>query len=139
MHLFHQRPRPRGGRRPRQQLPWSSRLLVLLLTRGTTSHDGGAAALDPGQDSPRDDEDDERSVEAAAVVASRERLVMAVHHMTAFCWIFYGLYALCRFGFGWDPIRDPPPATYTIEIPGLTTTTTGTPWTEAHSGLRGWK
>ena len=55
-------------------------------------------------------------------VASRERLVMAGHHMTAFCWIFYGLYALCRFGFGWDPIRDPPPASYTVEIPGLTTT-----------------
>ena len=144
-HLFHQRPRPRGGRRNRPQVHGSSRL-VQLLTRGTTRPDGGAAAaVDPGRASPRDEDDNESSMEGA--VASRERLIMAVHHMTAFCWIFYGLYALCRFGFGWDPIRDPPPATYTIEIPGLTTTTTTaitittttTTLTEAHSRLLGGK
>lgn len=63
-------------------------------------------------------DDAEYTVENAR--ASRERLVMAVNHMTAFVLIFYGLYAICRFGFGWDPTRDPPPPSYTINIPGLT-------------------
>lgn len=52
--------------------------------------------------------------------ASRERLEMAVNHLLAFVLIFYGLYALCRFGLGYDPIRDPPPPSITIEIPWLT-------------------
>lgn len=53
--------------------------------------------------------------------ASRERLTMAVNHLTAFVIFFYGLYALCRFGFGYDPIRDSStPPSYTLEIPGIT-------------------
>lgn len=52
--------------------------------------------------------------------ASRERLVMAVNHMTAFVIIFYGLYIICHYGFGWNPLRDPPPPSYTVQIPGLT-------------------
>ena len=28
--------------------------------------------------------------------------------------------AMCRFGFGWDPARDPPPPLYTLHIKGLT-------------------
>jgi hypothetical protein len=47
-------------------------------------------------------------------------LTMAVNHMIALVLIFYLLYAICRFGFGWDPTRDPPPPTYTIHIPGIT-------------------
>eukprot|EP00980_Cylindrotheca_fusiformis_P011942 scaffold2830_cov131-Cylindrotheca_fusiformis.AAC.63 len=48
------------------------------------------------------------------------RLTMAVNHMIAFVLALYGLYAICRFGFGWDPTKDPPPPTYTIHIPGVT-------------------
>jgi hypothetical protein len=40
--------------------------------------------------------------------------------MVAFVLLFYGLYAICRFGFGWDPTKDAPPPTYTIHIPGIT-------------------
>jgi hypothetical protein len=103
MYLFRQRPRANLGR----NRPSLSR-----------SEDDHPASSEQGGDDTR---------------ASRERLVMATNHMTAFVVIFYGLYAVCRFGFGWDPIRDPPPATYTIEIPGLTTTTTEM---ESHSQLR---
>ena len=52
--------------------------------------------------------------------SSRQLRVMAINHLTALVLIFYGLYALCRFGFGWDPARDPPPPTYTLHIKGLT-------------------
>lgn len=67
---------------------------------------------------PSAEDDLERSY--AARERSRERLSMAVNHLTAFVLIFYGLYATCRFGLGWDPIRDPPPPTFTVEVPGLT-------------------
>jgi hypothetical protein len=52
--------------------------------------------------------------------SSGQLRVMAIHHSTALVLIFYALYALCRFGFGWDPARDPPPPTYTVHIKGLT-------------------
>ena len=65
-------------------------------------------------------EDDDTEQRIESVRASRERLEMAVNHLTAFVLIFYGLYAFCRFGLGYDPIRDPSPPTHTIEIPGLT-------------------
>jgi len=70
-------------------------------------------------------------------IASRERLTMAVNHMTAFVLIFYGLTIICRYGFGWDPIRDPPPPSYTVHIPGLTnahdtTGLRGSNWFETH-------
>lgn len=48
------------------------------------------------------------------------RIKMAVNHMIAFVLLLYGLYAICRFGFGWDPTKDPPPPTYTIHISGIT-------------------
>jgi hypothetical protein len=48
------------------------------------------------------------------------RITTAVNHMVAFVLLFYGLYAICRFGFGWDPTKDTPPPTYTIHIPGIT-------------------
>ena len=60
----------------------------------------------------------EQQIESAR--ASTERLEMAVSHLTAFVLIFYGLYAFCRYGLGYDPVRDPYPPSYTIEIPGLT-------------------
>ena len=51
----------------------------------------------------------------------RRMTTMAIHHLTALVLIFYGLYAICRFGFGWDPASpDPPPPTYTLHIKGLT-------------------
>ena len=48
------------------------------------------------------------------------RMKMAINHMIALVLMFYGLYALCRYGFGWDPAKDPPPPTYTLHIPGIT-------------------
>lgn len=50
-----------------------------------------------------------------------EMVTMATNHMIAFILFMYGLYAICRFGFGWDAIRDPPPQTiYTVHIAGIT-------------------
>lgn len=48
------------------------------------------------------------------------RMTMAINHMVVLVLVFYGLYAICRYGFGWDPARDPPPPTYTLHIPGIT-------------------
>ncbi|KAG7362722.1 hypothetical protein IV203_026082 [Nitzschia inconspicua] len=49
-------------------------------------------------------------------------LTLATHHLTALVLILYGLYGICRFGFGWDPtaIGDPPPETYTVHVKGIT-------------------
>ena len=47
-------------------------------------------------------------------------VVVAVNHLAAFVVILYGLYVICRFGFGWDPTHDPPPPTYTVHIRGVT-------------------
>lgn len=56
-----------------------------------------------------------------ASASEHSLLTMATNHMIAFVIILYGLYGICRFGFGWDPIRDPPPPNYmTIHIPGVT-------------------
>ena len=52
--------------------------------------------------------------------SDRRLLVMAVNHLHAFVVISYLLYAICRFGFGWDPLKDPPPPTYKVHIPGIT-------------------
>jgi hypothetical protein len=52
--------------------------------------------------------------------ASRRLIIMATNHMFAFVVIFYLLYAICRFGFGWDAVRDPKPPSYTLHIPGIT-------------------
>lgn len=62
--------------------------------------------------------------------SSRNLLTMTTNHMIAFVLILYGLYAICRFGFGWDPARDPPPPTVTIHIHGITDD-------DAKPGLRG--
>ncbi|KAL7558357.1 hypothetical protein ACA910_004022 [Epithemia clementina (nom. ined.)] len=35
--------------------------------------------------------------------SQRELLIMAQNHMMALLVFLYGLYALCRFGFGWTP------------------------------------
>ena len=53
---------------------------------------------------------------------SRELLVLATNHLRALVICFYILYAICRFGFGWDPTdkHSKPPPTYTIHIPGIT-------------------
>ena len=68
---------------------------------------GGSQYYD-GSDDELDDE------------TSRQLRVMAIHHLTALVLIFYALHAMCRFGFGWDPARDPPPPLYTLHIKGLT-------------------
>jgi hypothetical protein len=53
---------------------------------------------------------------------SRQLLTMSINHMKVFVLILYGLYAICRFGFGWDPTKkdDPTPPTYTLHIKGIT-------------------
>lgn len=53
---------------------------------------------------------------------SRQLLTMSINHMKVFVLMLYGLYAICRFGFGWDPTKksDPPPPTYTLHIKGIT-------------------
>lgn len=48
------------------------------------------------------------------------RMKMALNHMIALVLMLYGLYAICKYGFGWDPRRDPPPPTYVLHIPGIT-------------------
>jgi hypothetical protein len=60
-----------------------------------------------------EDEDDDR--------ISRHLLTLSINHMKVFVFTLYGLYAICRFGFGWDPTsNDPPPTTYTLHIKGIT-------------------
>ena len=53
---------------------------------------------------------------------SRELLVLATNHLLGLVICFYILYAICKFGFGWDPTdkHNKPPTTYTIHIPGIT-------------------
>jgi hypothetical protein len=76
------------------------------------------------------DDDDTQGRRIESERRDEELLTMAVNHLTAFVLIFYGLYAFCRFGLGYDAIRDPPPPSFTIEIPGLTNT-------QSHTNLRG--
>jgi hypothetical protein len=49
-------------------------------------------------------------------IQEEERMKMAINHMIAFVLIVYGLYTICRFGFGWDPLVDDPPSNIHISF-----------------------
>lgn len=76
--------------------------------RGVLDEHGVLHDLNEPNDDPRED------------AATEERLAMATNHMIAFVLIIYGLFLLCKYGFGWDPIKDPAPPSYTLHIRGIT-------------------
>jgi hypothetical protein len=87
-------------------------LPILRDNREDGSHDGGDI-LDSGTAlSPSYSQQEERH--------ARELLVMAQNHVLGLIVCFYFIFAICRFGFGWNPLKGgPPPPTYTIHIPGI--------------------
>jgi len=125
MQLFR---RQRLQRRPNGERSQHSSLLPINRTDNGRDSGGPVTSIASTilQEDPSSSRSEDDPSSFAVEAASRERLVMAIHHMTAFVLIFYGLCLVCRFGFGWDPMKDPPPTSYTIEIPGLTTKMTTT-------------
>ena len=73
-------------------------------------------------DNGDDDDEDSLDMHEHDRRLSRYLLVLAQNHLLALVICFYILYAICRFGFGWDPTdkNSQPPPTYTIHIPGIT-------------------
>jgi hypothetical protein len=99
--------------RQRRWLPGNNGPSPLLPIIRDTNEDGssdGGGILDSGTTLSQEEERH-----------SRELLVMAQNHVFGLIVCFYFIFAICRFGFGWNPLKGgPPPPTYTIHILGIT-------------------
>jgi hypothetical protein len=78
---------------------------------------GNSAGVNDTEDDDDGDHYDQQQQQRPLAAANLRAMTILVLSMYALC-------ALCRFGFGWDPIRRggvvPPPPTYTLHIPGVT-------------------